>query len=332
VPTITIRFDLRVPDIATTSHAEMYAACLDMCQWADEHGFDSVVISEHHGVEDGYLPSPIALAGAIIGRTRRVPVSIAALLFPYYNPLRLAEDLTVLDLVSGGRVVTVVGLGYRQEEFEMFGVDPRGRGRRVEEQIAIMRQAWTGEPFEYEGRPARITPTPLTKPHPVLLMGGSTEVAARRAARLRLPFMPAIGDQELARIYAEECEKVGYAEGWALIPSPLGFVHVTEDPERAWEQIAPHALYDATTYQAWQRPGQRSAVTVYGDTLEAVKNSGVYRVVTPEQCLELANEVAEGGSLLFHPLMGGLSPQLGWESLELFASKVLPKLRPDGGA
>jgi alkanesulfonate monooxygenase SsuD/methylene tetrahydromethanopterin reductase-like flavin-dependent oxidoreductase (luciferase family) len=329
VPTITIRFDLRVPDIATTTHAEMYAACLDMCQWADQHGFDSVVISEHHGVDDGYLPSPLPLAGAITGRTKRVPISIAALLFPYYNPLRLAEDLAVLDLASGGRIVTVVGLGYREEEFVMFGVDPKGRGRRVEQQIAIMRQAWTGEPFEYEGRTARITPTPLTKPHPILLMGGSTSIAAQRAARLRMPFMPAIGDQELARIYAEECEKVGYAEGWAMMPGPLGFVHVSEDPERAWAQIAPHAIYDATTYKAWQRPGQRSAVTVDGDTLEDVQNSGVYRVLTPEQCIELANEE---GSLLFHPLMGGLPPELGWESLELFASKVLPKLRPDGGA
>jgi alkanesulfonate monooxygenase SsuD/methylene tetrahydromethanopterin reductase-like flavin-dependent oxidoreductase (luciferase family) len=329
VPTITIRFDLRVPDIATTSHAEQYAACLDMCQWADEHGFDSVVISEHHGLDDGYLPSPLPLAGAIAGRTRRVPISIAALLFPYYNPLRLAEDLAVLDLASGGRIVTVVGLGYREEEFEMFGVDPKGRGRRVEQQIAIMRQAWTGDPFEYEGRTVRITPTPLTKPHPILLMGGSTPIAAQRAARLRMPFMPAVGDHELARIYEDECAKVGYAEGWALIPSSLGFVHVSEDPERAWQQIGPHACYDAQTYQAWQRPGQRSAVTVYGDTLEDVQNSGVYRVLTPEQCIDLAEE---RGSLVFHPLMGGLSPELGWESLELFASKVLPKLRPDGGA
>lgn len=328
MPTITIRFDLRAPDIATAPHAEMYAACLDMCQWADEHGFDSVVLSEHHGVDDGYLCSPLVLAGAIAGRTRRIPISIAALLLPLHDPLRIAEDLAVLDLTSGGRVIAVIGLGYRPEEFAMFGVDPKGRGRRVEEQIATLRAAWTGEPFEHQGRLARVTPRPLTQPHPPLMLGGGSEVAARRAARLRLPFMPMIGDPALADVYRAECQAVGYAEGWAMIPNPLGFVHVTDDPERAWQQIASHALYDATTYRGWQRPGQRSAVTVYGDSLDDIKRSGVYRVVTPEQCLALADEVGDAGSLLFHPLMGGMPPDLGWQSLELFASEVLPKLRP----
>jgi alkanesulfonate monooxygenase SsuD/methylene tetrahydromethanopterin reductase-like flavin-dependent oxidoreductase (luciferase family) len=327
MPTIVMRFDLRAPALAKASHAELYAACLDMCQWGDERGFDAVVLSEHHGIDDGYLPAPLALAGVIAGRTRRVAITLSALLLPLHDPLRVAEDLAVLDLASRGRVVTVVGLGYRQDEFDMFGIERKGRGHRVEQQIATLRTAWTGEPFEYQSRPARVTPKPFSRPHPPMMMGGGTEAAARRAARLRLPFMPMVGDPALDDVYRAECERVGYAEGWALMPKDLGFVHVTDDPDRGWQQIGPHALYDATTYRSWQRQGQRSAVTVKGDSLDDVKRSGVYRVVTPEQCLALAEELGDTGALVFHPLMGGMSPDLGWQSLELFASAVLPKVR-----
>src|SRR5215472_10130189 len=115
--TIGIRYDLRVPPFAKTTHAELYAACLDQCAWADEHGFDFVALSEHHGVEDGYLPAPITLAAAIAGRARRIPISIAAVLVPLHDPVRLAEELAVLALASGGRVSVVAGLGYRHDEF-----------------------------------------------------------------------------------------------------------------------------------------------------------------------------------------------------------------------
>src|SRR3954469_24833852 len=110
---LTMRFDLRIPDFATTTHREAYAAALEMAEWADGHGFTTVVLSEHHGVDDGYVPAPLPLAGAVLGRTRNVAVTIAALLVPLYDPLRLAEDIAVLDLVGGGRLAIVAGLGYR---------------------------------------------------------------------------------------------------------------------------------------------------------------------------------------------------------------------------
>jgi alkanesulfonate monooxygenase SsuD/methylene tetrahydromethanopterin reductase-like flavin-dependent oxidoreductase (luciferase family) len=320
---LTIRFDLRCPAFSPATHAELYAACLEQCAWADERGFESVVLSEHHGVEDGYLPSPLVMAGAVAGRTRRALISISALLVPLHDPVRLAEDIAVLDLASGGRVVIVAGIGYRDGEFEMFGVERRGRGSLMESHVELMRRAWTGEPFEHRGHTVTVRPTPVTRPHPTILVGGSTEVAARRAARLRLPFMPAIGDQSLADLYYAECRRQGYEGGWVMLPHGPGFVHVSEDPERAWSQILPHAQYDARTYASWQQPGMRSEVTTYASTPEELRASGVYAVVTPDECVELARKE---GSLVFHPLMGGLSPDLGWESLELFASKVLPRL------
>jgi alkanesulfonate monooxygenase SsuD/methylene tetrahydromethanopterin reductase-like flavin-dependent oxidoreductase (luciferase family) len=265
------------------------------------------------------------VAAAFAAKTSSIHITISALLVPLHNPLRLAEDIAVVDNISRGRLAIVAGLGYRHEEFEMFGIDRSKRGRILEENIDVMRQAWTGEEFEYQGRRAKVTPTPFTQPHPLIFIGGSTEIAARRAARLKLPMFPAIGDPALADIYNEECAKVGY-QGWIMLPQGPGFVHVTEDPEKAWAQIGPHALFDAATYSEWQTPGQRSNVHVKAQTVDDVKASGVYRVVTPDECVQLIDELGPMGALCFHPLMGGMDPDLGWESLELYATKVLPQL------
>ena len=196
---IGIRYDLRVPPFASATHAELYGACLEQCAWSDERGVDLVVLSEHHGVADGYLPAPLTLAAAIAGRTTRMRLTVAALLVPLHDPVRLAEQLAVLDLISGSRVGVVVGLGYRQEEFDMAGVDRKQRGKLLEEYVDVLRKAWTGEPFEWRGRTVRVTPKPASPP--MILIGGSTAIAARRAARLRAGFFPAIGDPALAEIY-----------------------------------------------------------------------------------------------------------------------------------
>ncbi len=319
---IGIRFDLRVPPFAAGTHAERYAACLDQCEWADRNGIDLVVLSEHHGVEDGYLPAPLTLAAAIAGRTRNLRITIAAVLVPLHDPVRMAEQLAVLDLASGGRVSWVAGLGYRQEEFEMAGVERKRRGRLLEEYIQVMRQAWTGEPFEWRGRTIRVTPRPSTES--MVLIGGSSEVAAKRAARLHAGFFPSIGDQRLADVYNAECRRLGFDSSFVILPGGPGFVHVSEDPDGDWKRIAPHALYDAQTYSAWQTPDQRSSVHVKGQSIEDVQKSGVYRVVTPDDCVALAQET---GRIILHPLMGGISPELGWEGLRLFESKVLPRIR-----
>ena len=324
-----LRFDLRVPDFATTTHPQQYGAALDMAAWADRVGLDTVIGSEHHGAPDGYLPAPLIFAAAVLGRTSRVGVNVAAVLVPLHDPVRLAEQLAVLDLCAPGRVSIVAGLGYRSVEFAMAGVDRTRRGRLLEEAIEVLRKAWTGQPFTWQGREIVVSPTPATPGGPLLLLGGSTEVAARRAARLRCGFFPAVGDPRLAEVYHEEAATVGFEHGFCALPSGPGFVLVAEDPERTWHQIGPHALFDAQTYESWQEGPQRSAVDVPGArTWEDVRASGVYQVLTPDETVALAASQGDAGSVLLHPLMGGIPSELGWESLELFERAVLPRLRP----
>lgn len=318
---VGLRFDLRVPPFAATTHERQYAACLDMCAWADELGLDAIAISEHHGVADGYMSSPVTLAAAIAARTKRVRINVAAILVPLHDPVRLAEQLATAAIVADGRLSVVAGMGYRPEEFTMAGVDRAQRGRLFDEYVGVLQRAWTGKPFTWRDRTVQVTPAPASPP--LILVGGSTAKAAKRAARLRCGFFPAVGDPELQRVYEDACAAAGFT-GFVVMPGGPGFVHVTRDPEADWKRIGPHALHDARTYHDWQTPGQRSEVHVDAVTEDDVRRSPVYRVVTPEGCLEIARR---HGRVILHPLMGGIDPELGWASLQLFASDVLPRLR-----
>src|SRR5262245_28590541 len=161
---------------------ELYAAALDQVQWADGLGFDTVGLGEHHASPDGYNPSPLVLASAMGARTRRIRLRPSVLLAPLYDPIKLAEDSAVTQLATGGRLVLGLGGGYRPAEFEMFGRRLEDRWSAIGETISLLRQAWTGEPFEWRGRRCRVTPPP--DPPPPILLGGGTPAAARRAARI----------------------------------------------------------------------------------------------------------------------------------------------------
>src|SRR5207302_6837157 len=196
------------------------------------------------------IAAPTALSGVLLGATRNAHVMVNALLVPLHDPVRLAEDVATLDLTSGGRFTFVAGLAYRHEEFAMAGVDRSKRGAIVEEYIEVMKQAWTGEPFEWRGRTITVRPTPASSAEQLVWLGGSVRRSAERAARLRLPFFTMSTDAALGDIYREECEKVGYTTGFFMAPSGPLFTHVAEDPDKAWAELAPYAVYDVLSYNS----------------------------------------------------------------------------------
>lgn len=321
MPFSVVRFNLVDPRATPESLSERYRAALAMAAYADEHGVDTVQTEEHHGVENNWLPSPFAFAGAVFGATRRIAVTVSAIIGPLHDPLRLAEDIAVLDLLSGGRLVTVAGIGYRPEEYEERGVDWGRRGRLQDELLETLLTAWTGEPFTYRGRTVRVTPRPFTRPHPMLLVGGSSRAAARRAARLGLPFFPSAHLPELDAYYRERCAEYG-TEGWTMMPAeetPL--LHLSRDPDRTWAEYGEHFLHEARTYASWQSKDITSAVRSSATTVAELRAEGVYRVVTPEECLALGLE-----SVVLHPLCGGMPVEEGWRSLRLFCDDVVPGL------
>jgi alkanesulfonate monooxygenase SsuD/methylene tetrahydromethanopterin reductase-like flavin-dependent oxidoreductase (luciferase family) len=323
-----IRFDLRTPGMAPAEISEQFAAAIEMSAWADRQGFDMCVVSEHHATDDNYMPSPLVVGGAIAAATTRIPINVAALLVPLHDPVRLAEDVAVLDLLSGGRLSIVAGLGYRPVEYEMFEREWKGRGKRLDECLEVLLQAWTGEPFEYRGATVRVTPRPLQDPHPTLFIGGSTPAAAKRAARFGLHFFPSFGDAELGRVYREECDRLGKPPGMVVMPQGPAALFVSDDPDRLWAEIGPHLLHDASTYSAWQSEDIRSHVHSHATSIDQLRSEGVYQILTPDECVALNEEVGPFGSFTHHPLCGGTPPSVGWESLQLFADKVLPRLTP----
>ena len=305
--------------------SELYAAALDMAEWGEANGCASVVISEHHCSSDGYLPSPLILAAGIAARTKALPIQVAALLLPFYEPIRLAEDIAVIDLVSGGRVSYIVGLGYRDEEFEMFGVERKGRGRRAEATLDLLRRAWTGEPFEHDGRRVHVTPAPATRGGPAVMLGGSSAAAARRAARCGLGLYAQSSELDLERIYREECAAQGREPGFCMVPPPgiVTTAFVAEDVDEAWAQLGPHLLHDARMYSDWLAGGS-AAVTTGAHTVEELRaERGAYRIFSVDEAVQ---EVRSKGFLVTQPLCGGIPPELAWRSLRLIADRVLPAL------
>jgi alkanesulfonate monooxygenase SsuD/methylene tetrahydromethanopterin reductase-like flavin-dependent oxidoreductase (luciferase family) len=323
--TLTLAYDMRAPDFGAPA-VELYRAALDQCEWGDALGFQSVWFMEHHASSDGYLPSPIVMAAAAAGRTRRMQIGVGVMLLPLYHPLRAAEDLAVLDLVCGGRLQLTVGAGYRQEEYAQFGLDLRKRPSLMERGIETLKQAWTGEPFDYEGRTVRILPRPAQRPRPEIVMGGSSKAAAERAARIADGYRPVT--PEIFEDYRQALAALGKP-----VPDPVPirgnymFLHVTEDPQGDWQAIAPHALHENNDYARWLE-GAPNAVYHHTDDPAELLASGRYRIVTPQQCLELGRSE---GVLSFKPLIAGLDPAIAWASLRLFEQQVLPHLARDPG-
>ncbi|SNQ49328.1 Luciferase family protein [Frankia canadensis] len=323
MPRLRLSFDLRRPDFVTASSSELAATMLDICEWADRIGFDLVYFGEHHCSSDGYLPSPVVASAAVAGRTSRIRFR-PILLTPLYHPLRLAEDLAVADVLSGGRMTPVFAAGYRQAEFDLFDVSLRERPSRVIEAVETCRKAWTGEPFEFRGRTVTVTPTPAQKPLPIV-MGAAAEVSARRAAHLADDFDPA--DPTIWEFYRDECLKMGRDPGqW--VPRGPTFLYVTHDPEAAWAEVGPNLLHAANTYAQWIADSAMKSNEWYPpiSSVDDLRAGGAYQIVSPEGCLEIARQLGPEGHLVLRPLFGGTEPKKAWASLQLFESEVLPHL------
>jgi alkanesulfonate monooxygenase SsuD/methylene tetrahydromethanopterin reductase-like flavin-dependent oxidoreductase (luciferase family) len=316
-----LRYDFRNPAFAGTSMADRYAAALDMAAWADSLGAVLISVSEHHGSADGYIPSPIPMLAAMAARTSQVRFLVGALIAPFYDPLRLAEDVVVLDNLSRGRIDLIVAGGYVHEEFAMFGVPKNERGKRVTEVVATLKAAFSGEPFEFRGRTVQVTPAPYRPGGPAVMLGGSSKQAAERAARIADGFIPS--DPEVWQYYVEEVIRLGRPDPGPCTVSSTVTMALAENPDKGWEEMAPFFLHEMNAYGAWQAlEGLTTGYHTVADTDE-LRTTGNYRVITPAQMIE-EQENSPFPFAMFHPLCGGMPIELAWSSLRLIEQEVLP--------
>lgn len=321
-----MRFDMRSPTWGAPAQ-ELYAAALEMVEWAEDRGALAAVVCEHHGMSDGYLPSPMILATAMAARTTTLPISVAVVVLPLYQPVRLAEDMAVLDLISRGRVNYVAAIGYVPAEYEQHGVDFHRRGRVAEESLGTLLKAKSGEPFSLEGRRIHVTPRPLTPGGPQVAWGGGSAAAAARAGRHGLDFLAQGGDASLSEVYEDAARSNGHEPGFCMIP-PVDMattVFVAEDVDRAWDELGRHMLHDVTSYASINVGREASTASIsQAQTVEELRTENrSHRILTVEEAVET---VRSGLPLQLHPLIGGLPPEVAWRYLRTVTDVVMPEI------
>ncbi|HVX19978.1 MAG TPA: LLM class flavin-dependent oxidoreductase [Acidimicrobiales bacterium] len=231
-----IFLDLRNPSQWQRPWADHYRQQLDLVVEAERLGAGSVWLTEHHRFDDGYLTQPLTLAAAVAARTSTVRIGTAILLAPLRHPVHIAEEATVVDLVSGGRVEIGLGAGYVAEEYRLFGVDPAGRYGVTDATYRELRRLLDGD---------ELTPPPLQRPFP-LWLGYQGPRNARRAGRLGAGLLTL--NRQAFDHYTAGRAAAGHDPAAARV-SGLVDVVVADDPDRAWAQIVPHYLHQLNTYR-----------------------------------------------------------------------------------
>ncbi len=327
---LTLRFDMRVPAWAGPA-ADLYSASAEMCEWAEARGAFLVVLSEHHAAQDGHLPVPLMLASAIAARTRKIAILLAAVPIPLWDPVRLAEEICVLDLISRGRISYAFGVGHRVEEYEHFGVDFANRGRLADECLDTVLRLVRGESVELRGRRVGVTPTAASPAGPTMMIAGGSRAAIRRAAAHGLGFVSQIHAPGLRTYYEEQCLAHGHPPAFVQLPVPgtPTVVFVADDVDAAWNELGGHLLHDATTAASYRPTDDSVASITRATTVSELRSTpGPYRIFTRDEAIAY---VAGGAPLPLHPLCGGVAPDVAWRYLEIAADAVQRATSSDAG-
>ncbi|HEX6208026.1 MAG TPA: LLM class flavin-dependent oxidoreductase [Actinomycetota bacterium] len=332
-------FTAQVPPGSGRGFVDEYRDVVELARLAERVGFDSVWVSEHHGAGDGYMPSLLPVLGALAAVTDRVLLGTGVMLAPFHDPLRLAEDAATVDLLSDGRLILGLGLGWREEEFRMWGIPIGERLRRTTETVEILRKAWTGERFSHEGRVfsydrVRITPPPAREGGPPIYLGGFAEAPVRRAGRLGDGYIVSRSVLDVVHrnlAWAEEGARKAGKD-----PSDLGFAILRNAfvaREGAWEAILPGVSHQLGVYPAWgagaDTPDRPFEVHPPDEeTMRSVTTAGTPKEVVGDlRPFVDAFGARRDSHLILRLHYPGMDRETAAAAIELFAADVLPALR-----
>ncbi len=302
---------------------------------AEKVGFDSCFFGEHHQDRDGFLPSPLIVATAVAARTSTLNVGTSVILLPLHNPVHLAEDVITLDLVSKGRIILGVGLGYQDADFQAFEVPISQRVGRFEEGVEVIRRCWSGQPFSFRGKyhhleDLHIRPSPFQQPGPPLWIGASTLSGARRAGRMSDGFVAGPSTDlantiELTKAYREAAMQAGREPVVALMRDAWVAGSRAEAAEVYGPEVtAAYKYYWRNGLSEFRRFGSEDDITL--------DNLGKDRLIlgSPDECAAEFRHWGEAvGTDYFllrlrHAHSGGPSHEKIMEAIELFGEKVMP--------
>jgi alkanesulfonate monooxygenase SsuD/methylene tetrahydromethanopterin reductase-like flavin-dependent oxidoreductase (luciferase family) len=316
-----LMFSFRRTD-ATRSFVDVYRDELDLIREAEELGFDTVWLTEHHFAEDGYSPSIIPIAAAIAASTERIRIGFNLLLLPLHHPVQLAENLATIDVLSNGRLDVGLGQGYAAHEFAGYGIPRSERLSRFVEGWDILDGLWTNDAFSYEGNRyrvdgARLEPRPVQQPTPPIWVGATSEAGVRRAGRRGANLLGLV-DPVLAAAYEEARTEAGHALDAAKVLQ-LHWVHVGDSDDDAWGEAGAAFKHMLSVYWEW------------GKAAADAEGSPFPLPPVPD-----VDELRRGGSMTIFPpvigtaeqVAGALSSSMDTVRTTHLALGVLPGMEP----
>ncbi len=337
-------------------HADIIQRELRQMEWTEELGFDEVWLTEHHFIDYGLSVDPATLAAAAASRTRRVRIGLAAAILPFHDPIRLAEQMALVDIISEGRLDVGVGRGNRPAEFRGYRVPQEQSRERFDEAVEIMVRAWTQERFSFSGRFFRIPevgviPKPVQRPHPPLYQvcvtrDGIENTALRGWPMLNSVLFGPVSQLEQNRdIYVEALRKAGRGEAEiAALLKDWGVsrqIYVAETDARALEEARAAELWYQESFRKFvlperieeAHPSLQPGFRAMAERLAGVTWEGLVRETlafgspdTVARHVEAMRAMGVGHVLCWMNF-GGLEQAKIRRSMELFAREVMPRFR-----
>ena len=328
----SLMYDLRTPpEFRQQPLDELYGEFLDQCVAVEALGFDAIWITEHHySASDNWIPAAVPMCAAVAARTKKVRVGTGVIALPLHNPVRVAEQFSVLDAISAGRSRLGVALGYRVEEYAIDRMDRKERVSRLVEGIDLIKRCWTEDKFTFEGKYYSVqdmtfSPKPIQQPHPPIYIAAQAEVGVRRAARLGCHVFPN-SSRSLCTAYVDELITQGRdPRDYEIVAFP-DHLFTTPDPQRDWERWEKEVMFRWNWYDKSYSEGTSIPLITVEERRKRVRGA----FVTIEGAIEYIQSLIDRvpcTEICFFAGYPGMPLGESHKSWELFGKHVIPRFR-----